>query len=183
MAETDDNKDNQNQADGDENNSNQKDVKAESTYESDIEDFEKKYIETYDLLLREKAEMENLKKRTEKEVENAYKYSIESLLSEIIPIYDSLLLSSKLDKDKVKTDQLVKGNELLLSMFKQIFEKNNIIEINPLNEKFNPDFHQAVSTIKDASKENDIVSEVVQQGYSLNGRVIKPALVVVIKNQ
>jgi len=127
--------------------------------------------------------MENLKKRTEKEVENAYKYSIESLLSEIIPIYDSLLLSSKLDKDKVKTDQLVKGNELLLSMFKQIFEKNNIIEINPLSEKFNPDFHQAVSTIKDASKENDIVSEVVQQGYSLNGRVIKPALVVVIKNQ
>ena len=67
--------------------------------------------------------MENLKKRTEKEVENAYKYSVESLLSEIIPIYDSLLLSSKLDKDKVNTDQLVKGNELLLSMFKQIFEK------------------------------------------------------------
>ena len=50
-------------------------------------------------------------------------------------------------------------------------------------EKFNPDFHQAVSTIEDTSKENDIVSEVVQQGYSLNGRVIKPALVVVIKNQ
>ena len=183
MAETDDNKDNQNQAEGDENNSNQRDVKAAGTDESDIEDFETKYMETYDLLLREKAEMENLKKRTEKEVENAYKYSIESLLSEIIPIYDSLLLSSKLDKDKVKTDQLVKGNELLLSMFKQIFEKNNIIEINPLGEKFNPDFHQAVSTIKDASKENDIVSEVVQQGYSLNGRVIKPALVVVIKNQ
>ena len=183
MAETDDNKDNQNQAEGDETNSNKKDVEVEDTSESEIEDFEKKYKETYDLLLREKAEMENLKKRTEKEVENAYKYSIESLLSEIIPIYDSLLLSSKLDKDKVKTDQLVKGNELLLSMFKQIFEKNNIIEINPLTEKFNPDFHQAVSTIKDASKENDIVSEVVQQGYSLNGRVIKPALVVVIKNQ
>ena len=181
MAETDDNKDNQNQTEGDKTSSNQEDVKVENASESDIEDFEIKYKETYDLLLREKAEMENLKKRTEKEVENAYKYSIESLLSEIIPIYDSLLLSSKLDKDKVKTDQLVKGNELLLSMFKQIFEKNNIIEINPLSEKFNPDFHQAVSTIKDASKENDIVSEVVQQGYSLNGRVIKPALVVVIK--
>ena len=183
MAETDDNKDNQNQTEGDKTSPNQEDVKVENASESDIEDFEIKYKETYDLLLREKAEMENLKKRTEKEIENAYKYSIESLLSEIIPIYDSLLLSSKLDKDKVKTDQLVKGNELLLSMFKQIFEKNNIIEINPLNEKFNPDFHQAVSTIKDTSKENDIVSEVVQQGYSLNGRVIKPALVVVIKNQ
>ena len=183
MAETGDNKDNQNQAEEDEVNSNQKDVKQEEISGSEIEDFEKKYKETYDLLLREKAEMENLKKRTEKEVENAYKYSVESLLSEIIPIYDSLLLSSKIDKDKVKIDQLVKGNELLLSMFKQIFEKNNILEINPLDEKFNPDFHQAVSTIKDASKENDIVSEVVQQGYSLNGGVIKPALVVVIKNQ
>tara|TARA_Y100000992_G_scaffold151332_1_gene100917 strand:+ start:224 stop:775 length:552 start_codon:yes stop_codon:yes gene_type:complete len=183
MPETDDNKDNQNQAEGDEVNSNQKDVKLEDTSKPDIEDFEKKYKETYDLLLREKAEMENLKKRTEKEVENAYKYSVESLLSEIIPIYDSLLLSSKIERDKVKIDQFVKGNELLLSMFKQIFEKNNILEINPLDEKFNPDFHQAVSTIEDTSKENDIVSEVVQQGYSLNGRVIKPALVIVIKNQ
>ena len=183
MAETDDNKDNQNQAEGDETNSNKKDVEVEDTSESEIEDFEKKYKETYDLLLREKAEMENLKKRTEKEVENAYKYSVESLLSEIIPIYDSLLLSSKIERDKVKIDQFVKGNELLLSMFKQIFEKNNILEINPLDEKFNPDFHQAVSTIEDTSKENDIISEVVQQGYTLNGRVIKPALVIVIKNQ
>ena len=68
-----------------------------------------------------------------------------------------------------------------LSDLKEIIGKFH--EINPLTEKFNPDFHQAVSTIKDASKENDIVSEVVQQGYSLNGRVIKPALVIVIKNQ
>ena len=110
MAETDDNKENQNQTEGDKTSSNQEDVKVENASESDIEDFEIKYKETYDLLLREKAEMENLKKRTEKEIENAYKYSIESLLSEIITIYDSLILSSKLDKDKVKTDQLVKGN-------------------------------------------------------------------------
>ncbi len=183
MAETDENKENQDQAEGDEINLNQKDAKIKDTSDSDVEDFEIKYKETYDLLLREKAEMENLKKRTEKEVENAYKYSVESLLSEVIPIYDSLLLSSKLDGNKIKIDQLVKGNELLISMFKQIFEKNNIIEINPLNDKFNPEFHQAVSTIEDTSKENDIVSEVVQQGYLLNGRVIKPALVVVIKNQ
>ena len=81
MAETDDNKDKQIQTDGDKTSSNQEDVKVENASESDIEDFEIKYKETYDLLLREKAEMENLKKRTEKEVENAYKYSIESLLS------------------------------------------------------------------------------------------------------
>ena len=155
---------------------------ADKDTQADDVDFEKKYTETFDQLLRLKAEMENLKKRTEKEVENAYKYSVESLLNEIIPIYDSLLLSSKVDKGKVEAEQLIKGNEMLLSMFKQIFEKNNINEINPLGDKFNPESHQAVSTINDPSKKDDTVAEVVQQGYSLNGRIIKPALVVVIKN-
>ena len=179
MAETDDNKDNQNQTEGDKTSSNQEDVKVENASESDIEDFEIKYKETYDLLLREKAEMENLKKRTEKEVENAYKYSIESLLSEIIPIYDSLLLSSKLDKDKVKTDQLVKGNELLLSMFKQIFEKNNIIEINPLSEKFNPDLHQAISKIHNEKVPDGRIVEEMQKGFMIGDRLLRPAMVVV----
>ena len=67
-------------------------------------------------------------------------------------------------------------------MFKQLFEKNNIQEINPKNEVFNPELHQAVSTIEDKKKKNDIVAEVVQKGYLLNNRAIKPALVIVVKN-
>ena len=150
---------------------------------SETELLQKKIEESHDSLLRAKAEVENIKKRSQKEVENAYKYSIESVLQEIIPIYDSLSLSCSLTDKKMSKEQLEEGNKLLLSMFQQLFEKNNIQEINPKDESFNPEFHQAVSTINDSKQKNDTISEVVQKGYVLNDRVIKPALVVVVKNK
>ena len=134
-------------------------------------------------MLRATAEIENIKKRSQKEVENAYKYSTESILQEIIPIYDSLSLSCNLSDEKTTKEQLDQGNKLLLSMFQKIFEKNNIEEINPQGESFNPEFHQAISTIENNNEENDKITEVVQKGYLLNNRVIKPALVIVIKNK
>ena len=157
-------------------------VEEEVVELSELEILQKKHDEHYDGLLRAKAEVENIKKRSSKEVENAYKYSIESILQEIIPIYDSLSLSCKLSSDKTTKEQLEEGNKLLLSMFKQILEKNNIKEIDPEGEVFDPDHHQAISTIEDKKKKNDDIAEVVQKGYVLNGRVIKPALVIVIKN-
>ena len=150
---------------------------------SEIEILQKKHDENYDALLRATAEIENIKKRSQKEVENAYKYSTESILQEIIPIYDSLSLSCNLSDDKITKEQLDEGNKLLLSMFQKIFEKNNIEEINPQGESFNPEFHQAISTIESNNEENDKITEVVQKGYLLNNRVIKPALVIVIKNK
>ena len=149
---------------------------------ADLESLQAKFDESHDALLRAKAEIENTKKRAQKEVESAYKYSIEALLQEIIPIYDSLSLSNSLSGDKITKEQLIEGNTMLLTMFKQILDKNNIKEINPLNESFNPEFHQAISTIEDKKSKNDIISEVVQRGYLLNDRVIKPALVIVVKN-
>ena len=149
---------------------------------TDLESLQAKFDENHDALLRAKAEIENTKKRAQKEVENAYKYSIEALLQEIIPIYDSLSLSNSLSGDKVTKEQLIEGNTMLLTMFKQILDKNNIKEINPLNELFNPELHQAISTIEDKESKNDTISEVVQKGYLLNDRVIKPALVIVVKN-
>ena len=115
---------------------------------SEIEILQKKHDENYDALLRATAEIENIKKRSQKEVENAYKYSTESILQEIIPIYDSLSLSCNLSDEKITKEQLDQGNKLLLSMFQKIFEKNNIEEINPEGESFNPEFHQAISTIE-----------------------------------
>ena len=150
---------------------------------SEIEILQKKHDENYDALLRTTAEIENIKKRSQKEVENAYKYSTESILQEIIPIYDSLSLSCNLSDEKITKEQLDQGNKLLLSMFQKIFEKNNIEEINPQGESFNPEFHQAISTIENNNEENDKITEVVQKGYLLNNRVIKPALVIVIKNK
>ena len=150
---------------------------------SEIEILQKKHDENYDALLRATAEIENIKKRSQKEVENAYKYSTESILQEIIPIYDSLSLSCNLSDEKTTKEQLDEGNKLLLSMFQKIFEKNNIEEINPEGESFNPEFHQAISTIENNNEENDKITEVVQKGYLLNNRVIKPALVIVVKNK
>ena len=159
------------------------DVAVEEEVElSEIEILQKKHDENYDALLRAKAEVENIKKRSSKEVENAYKYSIESILQEIIPIFDSLSLSCNLSSEKTTKEQLEEGNKLLLNMFKQILEKNNIKEINPEGENFDPELHQAISTIEDNKKKNDDIAEVIQKGYILNGRVIKPALVIVIKN-
>ena len=150
---------------------------------SEIEILQKKHDENYDALLRATAEIENIKKRSQKEVENAYKYSTESILQEIIPIYDSLSLSCNLSDEKITKEQLDQGNKLLLSMFQKIFEKNNIEEINHEGESFNPEFHQAISTIENNNEENDKITEVVQKGYLLNNRVIKPALVIVVKNK
>ncbi len=150
--------------------------------EDKFENLSKKYDETYDSLLRAQAEIENIKKRVIKEVENAHKYSIESILQEIIPIYDSLSLSCSLEQTNIDITRVIEGNKMLLEMFQKIFDQNNIKQINPLNEKFDPKYHQAISTIKDAKQPDDTVSEVVQKGYLLNERVIKPALVVVIKN-
>lgn len=150
---------------------------------SEFEILQKKHDENYDALLRATAEIENIKKRSQKEVENAYKYSTESILQEIIPIYDSLSLSCNLSDEKITKEQLDQGNKLLLSMFQKIFEKNNIEEINPQGESFNPEFHQAISTIENNNEKNDKITEVVQKGYLLNNRVIKPALVIVIKNK
>ena len=159
-----------------------KDIQDERDIEVSYEELSKKYEETYDSLLRAQAEIENIKKRVIKEVENAHKFSIESILQEIIPIYDSLSLSCSLEQTNIDITRVIEGNKMLLEMFQKIFDQNNIKQINPLNEKFDPKYHQAISTIKDAKQPDDTVSEVVQKGYLLNERVIKPALVVVIKN-
>lgn len=159
-----------------------KNVQDSKEPEDTFESLSKKYEETYDSLLRAQAEIENIKKRVIKEVENAHKYSIESILQEIIPIYDSLSLSCKFDKTNTDMEKVLEGNKMLLGMFQKMFDSNNIREINPIEEKFNPQYHQAISTIKDAKLADDTISEVVQKGYILNERVIKPALVIVIKN-
>ena len=155
---------------------------------SDVEEqaeektLEQKYDETYDSLLRAKAEVENIKKRTEKEISNAYKFSTEGIFLDLIPIFESLDIAITQASETTNIDNLIEGNKLLKSMFDTFFDKNSLEVINPVDQKFDPNLHQAIKTVKDDSKENNFVSEVLQKGYKLADRVIKPALVVVIKN-
>ena len=155
---------------------------------SDVEEqaeektLEQKYDETYDSLLRAKAEVENIKKRTEKEISNAYKFSTEGIFLDLIPIFESLDIAITQASETTNIDNLIEGNKLLKSMFDTLLEKNSLEVINPIDQKFDPNLHQAIKTVKNDSKENNFVSEVLQKGYKLVDRVIKPALVVVIKN-
>ena len=154
----------------------------ETEEEAEEKTIEEKYNETYDALLRAKAEVENIKKRSEKEINNAYKFSTEGIFLDLIPIYESLDIAISQGLEKTTTDKLLEGNKLLKNMFDSLLEKNSLEVINPINQKFDPNLHQAIKTIKDDKKENNFVDEVLQKGYKLVDRVIKPALVVVIKN-
>tara|TARA_B100001115_G_scaffold181015_1_gene174446 strand:- start:618 stop:1208 length:591 start_codon:yes stop_codon:yes gene_type:complete len=134
-----------------------------------------------DLLLRSRAELDNFQKRTEKQLVQAQLYSTEKLSSELLIIMDSLEAAEKAaTSQSLKIDDLIKGNTLLLKTAKEVFEKLNLEEINPLNEKFDPDFHQAMATKEDDLAENTVL-EVMQKGYKLNSKLLRPALVIVSK--
>ena len=152
---------------------------AEETVEKSLEE---KYNETYDALLRAKAEVENIKKRSEKEISNAYKFSTEGVFLDLIPIFESLDIAVTQDNKNISLKSLQEGNKLLKSMFDSFLKKNSLEVINPIDQKFDPNLHQAIKTVKNEKKENNTIDEVLQKGYKLLDRVIKPALVVVIKN-
>ena len=134
-----------------------------------------------DKVVRAQAEMENLRKRTARDVENAHKYALEKFTNELLPIMDSLELGLSASVKAKNLDDLCKGMELTLEMFNTVMEKFGITMIEPKGEKFNPELHDAVSMQETDDSNSGIIIEVMQKGYTLNGRLIRPAMVVVAK--
>ncbi len=134
-----------------------------------------------DKVLRAQAEMENLRKRTSRDVENAHKYALEKFVSELLPVLDSLELGLSASENAENVDDLYKGMELTLEMFNRALEKFGVKTIDPKGEKFNPELHEAVSMQEIEDSESGIIVTVIQKGYSLNERLIRPAMVVVVK--
>ena len=145
-----------------------------------LQDAQAKADEHWNQLLRARAELENFKRRAERDLENAHRYGLEKVAKELLPIRDSmemgLTATEGVGEDSVKVKE---GIELTLKMFDTLLEKIGITEIDPVGEKFNPDFHQAMSTQKVPDKEPNTVLTVFQKGYLLNDRLIRPAMVVV----
>jgi molecular chaperone GrpE len=136
-----------------------------------------------DLLLRGKAELDNFQKRTIKQMQQAQLYSTEKLASELMVIIDSLEAAEKLSVDpNLKIESLVEGNALLLKTTQEVFNKLQIEEINPIEENFDPDFHQAMAT-QESDNPNNSVLEVMQKGYKLKSKLLRPALVIVAKKK
>jgi molecular chaperone GrpE len=134
-----------------------------------------------DKVVRAQAEMENLRKRAARDVENAHKYALEKFTNELLPIMDSLELGLSASVKAKNLDDLCKGMELTLEMFNTVMEKFGITMIEPKGEKFNPELHDAVSMQEADDSNSGIIIEVMQKGYTLNGRLIRPAMVVVAK--
>ena len=137
--------------------------------------------ENLDKVLRAQAEMENLRKRTIRDVENAHKYALEKFINELLPILDSLELGLSASANTKNVDEFYKGMELTLEMFNKALEKFGVKIIDPQGEKFNPELHEAVSMQEIEDSESGIIIAVMQKGYLLNDRLIRPAMVIVAK--
>jgi molecular chaperone GrpE len=147
---------------------------------SELAALQKKADEHYDQLVRAHAEIENLKRRHTQELEKAHKYALDKFVGELLTIWDSLELGLQAaQNDEADITSLREGTELTVKMFGDVMEKFNVERINPEGEAFNPEFHQAMSMVPNAEMAPNTVMAVMQKGVSLNGRLIRPAMVVV----
>lgn len=139
---------------------------------------ELKAAEHHDAWLRAKAETENLRRRAQEDIAKAHKYAAEKFAAEMLPVKDSL--EAALATENATVENLRSGVELTLKQLVAAFEKSGLTEINPAGDKFDPHRHQAISTVEDEGEPNRVIS-ILQKGYALNERVIRPALVIVSK--
>ena len=143
-----------------------------------LADAEARAAENHDKFLRAHAEMDNVRRRAQEEVSRAHKFAIESFAESLLPVKDSLELALKADAPTVES--IREGVEATLRQLATAFEKNRLLEIDPAGKKFDPNLHQAISTVPSGpSAPPKTVVSVLQKGYMINERVLRPALVTV----
>ena len=145
------------------------------TYEELLKQVEKQREET----LRAVAELENFRKRSTNEISNALKYANSEILLSIIPLVTSLEKSVENSEESKKIDK--EGILLILDSFEKTLENFNIVPIKPTGQEFDPEKHEAVSTVNNPGEKDNFVTNTLERGWTLNERVVKPALVVVNK--
>jgi molecular chaperone GrpE len=151
---------------------------GEPALEALLEKAENAAQEHRDAWLRAKADADNIRKRAQSDLVNAHKYALENFSSELIPVRDSL--EAALASQNATPEALRSGVELTLKQLTAAFEKFAIREINPLGEKFDPHKHQSINLVESTAEPNTVVN-VLQKGYSLNDRILRPALVSIAK--
>jgi molecular chaperone GrpE len=134
-----------------------------------------------DAFLRAKAETENMRRRAQEDVAKAHKYAVENFATELLAVKDSLEAAiAAAATENATSENLKSGVELTLKQLNAAFSKGNLAEENPAGQKFDPHKHQAISMVEADAEPNTVVT-VLQKGYRLNDRVIRPALVTVAK--
>lgn len=143
---------------------------------------EEQLAEAKNQVLRAAAEVQNMRRRTEQDIEKAHKFALEKFALELLPVLDSLergIVASETEQESVVA--LREGMELTLKVFKDTLKRFNIEEVNPEGEPFNPDTQQAMAMEPNDHVEPNTVLKVFQKGYLINGRLLRPAMVVVSK--
>ena len=147
-----------------------------------LNEAEQKSAQYWDRILRMQADTENAARRSERDIANAHKFALEKFLTELLPVIDNLERALSASKES-QADALaiIEGVALTLKMLYDVLAKADVKQINPVSEAFNPSFHEAISMQEDASCKPGTVVSVLQKGYLLNDRLIRPALVIVSK--
>lgn len=133
----------------------------------------------WDTVLRMKAEADNQRKRTEKQVQDAHKFAVQKFVSELLPVADSLEMGMTAEGD---IEKIREGMKLTMDIFNSSLVKFSVESVDPLGEKFDPELHQAMAMQPSEEYEEGHVSAVMQKGYTLSGRLVRPAMVMVVKN-
>ncbi len=150
----------------------------ESTTDTRVAELEAQIAELKDQFLRARAEQENQRRRATEEVQSAHKFAVQKLATELLPVRDSLEMA--LADTSGQFDTLKNGVELTLKQLVAAFEKVQLAEINTMGEKLDPHKHQAISVVEAEAEANTVVA-VMQKGYALADRVLRPAMVMVAK--
>ena len=143
-----------------------------------IEALQAQLAESQAAVLYIKAEGENIRRRAMDDIEKARKFALEKFSNELLAVKDSL--DAALTVGNADVESYKNGVELTTKQLSSVFEKFNIVEVNPVGEKFDPNKHQAISMLENSGEPNTVTS-VLQKGYTLNDRVLRPALVMVAK--
>ncbi len=157
-------------------------AEQEETIEQQLEKNRETIKDYWDQMMRLRAEIDNNRKRAERDIENAHKYALKNFVENLLPIIDSMEMGqTAATAENATLESIREGSALTLDMFLQVLEKNGLQQIDPLGEKFDPEKHQAISMFEAEGAESNSVIEVMQKGFLLNDRLVRPAMVVVAK--
>jgi molecular chaperone GrpE len=157
------------------------DVTIESLSEQ-IEALKTSAADSLDKAIRAHAELDNVRKRTTRDIENAHKYALDKFINELLPVLDSMELGLNASDNVEDVSSLREGMDLTMKMFCSSLEKSGVSPVDPQKgDKFNPDQHEAVNMQEVDDAESGTVVTTLQKGYELNGRLIRPAMVIVAK--
>ncbi len=154
----------------------------EGDLKTQLEEAQQSAKDNWDKVVRAQAEMENLKRRNAKDLENAHKFALDGFVKALLEVKDSLTMGLRTaNEEKATIEHIIEGLEMTDKVFLSTMEKFGVEVINPTDEVFNPEFHEAVTMVPTPDKESNSVLEVVQIGFTLNGRLVRPAMVVVVQ--